>query len=128
MSLTSYRAAPPRVNPCIWAPACAGASFGLRLAALVSSPHDGYEPDELPGCSTPRQSVHLGPRLRGGIVRFFVSLRSSLALTTVMSLTSYRAAPPRDNRETGQAQEGRGGYVTRAWWIGKGSSGVFSQN
>src|SRR5215207_9383005 len=124
MSLTSYRAAPPRVNPCIWAPPARGHRSVFRLAALVSSPHAGYEPDELPGCSTPRQSVHLGPRLGGGVVRSFVSLRSSQALTTVMSLTSYRAAPPRDNPEIGQGQGGRGGYVTRARPIGKGSPGV----
>src|SRR5262249_48034006 len=56
MSLTSYRAAPPR---------------GKRFV--------------------------LGPRIRGGAVRPFPSLRSP-GPPTVMSLTSYRAAPPRGNR------------------------------
>ena len=26
----------------------------------------GYEPDELPGCSTPRQRLYLGPRIESG--------------------------------------------------------------
>src|SRR5229473_8640687 len=63
MSLTSYRAAPPRDKLCIWAPACAGVLFGFRLASLAG-PHDGYEPDELPGCSTPRQFGENGKRGR----------------------------------------------------------------
>src|SRR6266851_4143863 len=96
MSLTSYRAAPPRVNFTSGPPPARGRRSAFRLAALAG-PRDGYEPDELPGCSTPRQLYIWAPRLRGGVVRPFVSLRSP-GITTVMSLTSYRAAPPRVNQ------------------------------
>jgi hypothetical protein len=53
-----------------------------------------YEPDELPGCSTPRWCWCLGPRIKsGGGVR----LRARGArpsLSPVMSLTRDPAAPP----------------------------------
>ena len=54
MSLTSYRAAPPRVNLCTWALGSSPrVTFDLRFASLTGS-LVSYEPDELPGCSTPR--------------------------------------------------------------------------
>src|SRR6266700_33766 len=59
----------------------------------------GYEPDELPGCSTPRQSNHLGPRMRGGVVRPFVFV--TLAGPHDGYEADERAAPPRGNRKHG---------------------------
>jgi hypothetical protein len=60
MSLTSYRAAPPRDNLCIWAPACAGASFGLfvSLRSPGLTPVMGLTSDG--GCFTPRQNAKRG--------------------------------------------------------------------
>ena len=60
MSLTSYRAAPPRGWVGLWAPGSSpdlirgpGVAFDQRRRAGAGS-LASYEPDELPGCSTPR--------------------------------------------------------------------------
>ena len=92
MSLTSrYRAAPPRSQ-----------IFKCSLKSPTIPPWRDYEPDELPGCSTPQSNFHITalshPRSRlGGI----------------MSLTSYRAAPPRDSGDRDQGSGIRGGL-----WVG----------
>ena len=53
MSLTSYRAAPPRDELLSMGPRLRGGVTAARLAVLAK-PCNSYEPDELPGCSTPR--------------------------------------------------------------------------
>ncbi len=55
----------------------------------------GYEPDELPGCSTPRWVRLVGPRVGARGRCSTIASRCAAGLATVMSLTSYRAAPPR---------------------------------
>src|SRR5229473_208388 len=126
MSLTSYRAAPPRVNFTSGPPPARGRRSAFRLAALAG-PRDGYEPDELPGCSTPRQLCIWAPRLRGGVVRPFVSLRSP-GLATVISLTSYRAAPPPANhrKQEARGRSPRAAYVAIAAALEKPAGALLS--
>src|SRR5476649_1232813 len=56
MSPTSYQAAPPRVRHYILLLCYPSYCNWLRRPDLNRRP-SGYEPDELPGCSTPRPSM-----------------------------------------------------------------------
>jgi|SRR5580704_8599667 hypothetical protein len=93
MSLTSYRAAPPRDVRISGPRVGPGVLFDQHLARLGGS-RNSYEPDELPGCSTPRCAYFWAPDQGRGIVRANRS-PGSPGLWMVMSLTSDPAAPPR---------------------------------
>ncbi len=76
----------------------------------------GYEPDELPGCSTPRQWWAAGGRSRegaiGGGVGSVRGSRSGLAVT--YSPASWDAVPLAATRLT--AEFGMGSGVSRRLW------------
>ena len=54
MSLTSYRAAPPRVGILYLGPRLRGGVTAAWSRWRSPGLRNSYEPDELPGCSTPR--------------------------------------------------------------------------
>ena len=62
----------------------------------------GYEPDELPGCSTPRRSIFLG------IVRRDTDLRLFPGLAVTYSPTSWDAVPSAQRRLTAEFGMGSG--------------------
>ena len=85
MSPTSYQAAPPRVTVLLHF-----VKFDWLRGPDLNRRPSGYEPDELPGCSTPRHRIAFtSSNLIGCGGRIWTDdLR-------VMSPTSYQAAPPR---------------------------------
>src|SRR5216684_931601 len=122
MSLTSYRAAPPRVNFASGPPPARGRRSAFRLAPLAG-PHDGYEPDELPGSPTPRPPAEnekrRGRSPRPAFVPTAAALEKPAQTLLCRALLSpgraYRPITLPHERETRVAAErgGRGGVARR---------------
>src|SRR4051794_32319593 len=74
MSLTSYRAAPPRVE-CVSGPRLSPGCCSTGRSPVLAGSHSSYEPDELSGCSTPRWVWVWGGRPGGDLL--FRALRRS---------------------------------------------------